>query len=125
LRVLRDGARTTAVYEAALARIRELQGSLKTSLGKRAAETRLGSHGIDAWEIHGVGLDDAEGMPDVLKTGMTVAYELMFAVDDQGFYLEDMIVLEPDSYRLLTPGLPYTAAEIEVAMRTRPAQQIR
>jgi hypothetical protein len=47
---------------------------------------------------------------------MTVAYELMFAVGDQGFYLEDMILIERDGHRLLTPGLPYTAAEIERVM---------
>ena len=50
---------------------------------------------------------------------MTVAYELMFAVDGDGFYLEDMILIEPNGYRLLTPGLPYTAAEIEAAIGRR------
>ena len=116
LTALKDGAKTTVVYQAALAKVRAAAPSLKTAEGKKAAEILLGPNGTDAWEIHGVGLDDAEGMPAVLKAGMTVAYELMFMVDGDGFYLEDMIVIEPNGYRLLTPGLPYTAAEIEATM---------
>lgn len=117
LTVLKDGARTTEVYQAALNRIRALAPGLKTAEGKRAAEFLLGPNGTDAWEIHGVGLDDAEGLPAVLRTGMTVAYEIMYAVDGDGFYLEDMILIEPNGYKVLTPGLPYTATEVEMAMR--------
>ena len=53
-------------------------------------ETLLGPNGTEAWQLHGVGLDDAEGLPEVLHAGMAVAYELMFTVDRDGFYLEDM-----------------------------------
>ena len=113
--VLKNGAKTVDVYQAALDRIRALAHGLTTPMGKRAAEILLGPTGTQAWEIHGVGLDDAEGLPETLRAGMTVAYELMFAVDGDGFYLEDMILIEPNGYRLLTPGLPYTAAEIEAA----------
>ncbi len=120
LTVFKGGATITDIYQAALAKIRMVAPSLKTAEGKRAAEILLGPNGTDAWEVHGVGLDDAEGMPAVLKAGMTVAYELMFAVNGDGFYLEDMILIEPNGYRLLTPGLPYTASEIEAVMRTAP-----
>ncbi len=116
---LKDGGKTSDVYRLNLDRIRELAPKLTTALGRRTAEVLLGPGGTGAWEIHGVGLDDAEGMPEDLKAGMTVAYELMFMVDGVGFYLEDMILIEPNGYRLLTPGLPYTAAEIEAAMRSR------
>ena len=116
---IRDGVTARSVYDAALAAIRERQPSLKTAIGRRAAETLLGPHGLDAWELHGVGLDDAEGLPDTLKAGMTVAYELMFAVDGDGFYLEDMVLVEAGGPRVLTSGLPYTATEIEVAMRAK------
>ena len=116
---LKDGGKTSDVFRLNLDRIRELAPKLTTTLGRRTAEILLGPGGTVAWQIHGVGLDDAEGMPEVLKAGMTVAYELMFMVDGFGFYLEDMILIEPNGYRLLTPGLPYTAAEIEAAMRGR------
>jgi hypothetical protein len=77
------------------------------------------SAGTEAWELHGVGLDDAEGLPEVLRAGMVVAYELMFTVDGDGFYLEDMIAVKDDGYEILTSGLPYTAREIETAMASR------
>jgi hypothetical protein len=60
----------------------------------------------------------------VLRAGRAVAYELMFTVDGDGFYLEDMIVVTSSGYYVVTPGLPYTADEIETAMSrggTRPA----
>jgi Xaa-Pro aminopeptidase len=117
LALLRDGVRARAVYDEALAEIRRRSSSLSTPQGKHAAEILLGSRGTDAWELHGVGLDDAEGLPDVLRTGMTVAYELMFTVDGDGFYLEDMIAIENDGCEILTPNLPYTAREIEAAMK--------
>jgi Xaa-Pro aminopeptidase len=49
---------------------------------------------------------------------MAVAYELMFTVDRDGFYLEDMILVKKDGHEVLTPGLPYTAREIEAVMST-------
>jgi Xaa-Pro aminopeptidase len=119
LAAFKDGARTPDIYRVMLDRVRARAPSLETALGKQAAAILLGPGGTDPWEIHGVGLDDAEGQPEVLRAGMTVAYELMFAVDGQGFYLEDMVLVTKDGYRLLTPGLPYTASEIEAVMSRR------
>ena len=44
---------------------------------------------------------------------MVVAFEPMLAVEGQGFYLEDMILVTTTGYEILTPGLPYTAMEVE------------
>jgi Xaa-Pro aminopeptidase len=118
LSTIKDRVSPKTVYDAALAEVRRLAPSLTTPEGRHAAETLLGPRGTEAWQLHGVGLDDAEGLPDVLQAGMTVAYELMFAVDGDGFYLEDMIVVKSGGYEVLTPGLPYTAFEIEAAMAT-------
>ena len=122
---LRDGVRARAVYDEALAEIRRRSSSLTTAQGRRAAEVLLGPKGTDAWQLHGVGLDDAEGLPETLHAGMTVAYELMFTVDGDGFYLEDMIAIKNDSYEVLTAGLPYTAREIETSMANRRAVRAR
>ena len=116
---IKDGASARTVYEAALADVRRLAPSLNTPQGKRAAEVLLGPKGTEPWELHGVGLDDAEGLPEVLRTGMVVAYELMFTSDGDGFYLEDMIAVTRDGYEVLTSGLPYTAREIEEVMKAR------
>ena len=119
LPLIRNGAGTKDVYAAALAEVRSREPALTTAEGKHAAEILLSATGTDPWEIHGVGLDDAEGQPDVLRTGMVVAYELMFVVDGDGFYLEDMIAVGANGPDVLTPGLPYTASEIERAMVAR------
>jgi Xaa-Pro aminopeptidase len=118
LSTIKDRVSPKTVYDAALAEVRRLAPSLTTPEGRHAAETLLGPRGTEAWQLHGVGLDDAEGLPEVLQAGMTVAYELMFTVDGDGFYLEDMIVVKSGGYEVLTPGLPYTALEIEEAMST-------
>jgi Xaa-Pro aminopeptidase len=125
LTALKDGVRARTVYDAALGEIRRLAASQKTAEGKRAAEVLLGPKGTEAWELHGVGLDDAEGLPEVMRAGMVVAYELMFTVDGDGFYLEDMILVKSDGYEVLTPRLPYTAREIEAAMATQAPQRVK
>jgi Xaa-Pro aminopeptidase len=119
LDAIRDGATAKQVYERALAEIRRQASSLETAQGRHAADVLLSPNGTEPWELHGVGLDDAEGLPDVLRAGMVVAYELMFVADGDGFYLEDMIAVKKDGYEIITSGLPYTAREIEAAMASR------
>lgn len=122
LTTIKDGVTPGAVFDRALAEVRRLAPTLTTPQGKRAAEAILGPKGAEPWQLHGVGLDDAEGLPDVLHTGMVVAYELMFIADGDGFYLEDMIAVKKDGYEMITPGLPYTSREIETAMAKRSSQ---
>jgi Xaa-Pro aminopeptidase len=116
LATIKDRVSPKVVFDAALAEVRRLAPALTTLEGRHAAETLLGPQGTEAWQLHGVGLDDAEGLPEVLRAGMAVAYELMFTVDGDGFYLEDMILVKSGGYEVLTHGLPYTAHEIEMAM---------
>ncbi len=120
LPLIKDGAATVDVFAAAVAEVRRRLPALTTPQGKRAAAVLLASDGTSPWEIRGVGLDDAEGQPEVLRAGMVVAYELMFVVDGDGFYLEDMIAVGRVDSEILTPGLPYSAREIEAAMRPTP-----
>jgi Xaa-Pro aminopeptidase len=119
LSAIKDHASPKAVFGAALSEVRRQSSSLTTPQGKHAADILLGPQGTEAWQLHGVGLDDAEGLPEVLRAGMAVAYELMFTVDGDGFYLEDMILVTGSGYEVMTPGLPYTAAEIEASMSKR------
>ncbi len=116
--LVRDGARVSDIFTAVRATIRARQSSLVTPLGQAAAMEILSPRGIEAWQFHGVGLDDSVG-PAVLRAGMVVAYEIMFAVGGEHFYLEDMLLVEGSGYRNLTPGLPYTAGEMERVMRER------
>ena len=69
------------------------------------------------WQIHHVGLESAEGRADTFRAGQVVALEPMMSVDGVGFYLEDMLLVTAAGTELLTAGLPYSADEIERAMR--------
>jgi Xaa-Pro aminopeptidase len=117
LAVIRDGARRDDVFAASLAEVRRRQGALATPLGKKAAAVLLGEKGLAFWGIHGVGLEGAEGSPETLRAGMIVAFEPIFSVDGQGFYLEDMVLITAAGHEILTPGLPYSATEVERAVR--------
>jgi Xaa-Pro aminopeptidase len=119
LALFRDGVRRDDIFAASLAEVRRLRPSLATPLGRKAADVLLGPDGLKWWGIHGVGLEGAEGAPDTLRAGMVVAFEPIFVVDGQGFYLEDMILVTRDGHEVLTPGLPYTADEVERAVRTK------
>ena len=116
LGLFREGARRDDVFAASLAEVRRRQSALTTPLGKKAAGVLLGEDGLKWWGIHGVGLEDAEGAPEILRAGMVVAFEPIFSVDGQGFYLEDMILVTKDGHEILTPGLPYSASEVERAV---------
>jgi Xaa-Pro aminopeptidase len=107
------------VTRASVAEVERRKASLHTPLGRAAAETITRADGIPFWQIHGIGLDEAEPLPDTLRAGMVFDYEPIFSVAGQGFYMEDMILVTRGGYEILTKNLPYSAAEIERAMRQR------
>ncbi len=117
LAAIRDGVTRTQVFAASLKEVERLQPSLKTPLARRAADKLLSPSGTEHWSFHGVGIEAAEGSPATLRSGMVLAFEPIFSVDGQGFYLEDLVLVTDSGHELLTPGLPYTADEIERAIR--------
>ena len=119
LAAIRDGVARDAVFAASLDEVRRRRPALATPLGKKAAEVLLAPEGLQFWGIHGVGLEAGEGAPETLAAGMVVAFEPIFSVDGQGFYLEDMVLVTKTGHEILTPGLPYSAGEIEKAVRPR------
>jgi Xaa-Pro aminopeptidase len=52
-----------------------------------------------------------------LRLGTTINFEPIASIDGQGFFLEDMYLITRDGAELLTPGVPYSAEDIESAMR--------
>lgn len=113
---IRDGVPVDTIVQAALRRVAELAGSMETDLGKQAVAHLLSPDGGRYFFVHSQGLASSEGSFDILRRGMVVCWEPIFAVDGQGFYLEDMLLVTETGYELLTPNLPYTAAEIEAFM---------
>ncbi len=116
LRAFHDGVRKTDVYAAWRQEVERQRENVKTDLGKRAVEAMLIKDGTPFWQIHAVGLDTTD-TPQVLRAGMTVAFEPMVTVDGVGYYLEDMILITTNGHEVLTDNLPYSADEIERAMR--------
>lgn len=116
LAVIRDGVSVQQVFESAIAGIKDASPRLKTELGRRAYQHLISPEGTAQFILHKQGLGGAEGSFSVLKAGMVIAWEPMFAIDGQGYYLEDMLVVRKDGYEMLTPGAPYTSGEIEAVM---------
>ena len=94
------------------------RSTLRTAFGRRTAEVALSPAAAQSWQIHGVGIASAEGTINTLRTGQVFAFEPILTVDGVGLYLEDMILVTPTGAEVLTRGLPYTATEIERAMRS-------
>lgn len=113
LAAIRDGALTADVIAASLREVERLKDTMKTPLGRKAVAVLLSRDGAEYWQAHGVGLEAAETSPVVLRSGMIVAFEPIFTVEGQGFYLEDMILVTRDGHEILSTGLPYSADEIE------------
>ncbi len=119
LATLRDGAETEGLLRASMGEARRRRPAMRTPLGRHAADLLTQRDSLPFWQWHGVGLDFAEPLPRVLRAGMVLDYEPIFVVDGQGFYMEDMILVTPGGYEILTKGVPSTAAEIEQAMHRR------
>jgi Xaa-Pro aminopeptidase len=105
------------VMARARAEVESAQATLKSDYARRAAALILAKPLPAAWHIHGVGLDGGETGTDTLEAGSVIAFEPMFSVDADAYYMEDMILITESGHEVLTTGLPYTASEIEAAMR--------
>ena len=117
LAVMREGTTHEEIAKACRVEVEKRKPELKTSLGREAAAIMSQVERIDIWHLHGCGLEPGEGRPQVLKAGMVLAFEPMFSVREQAFYLEDMILITRDGHEILTHGLPYTAEEMEAVMK--------
>ncbi len=116
LAVMREGATDEMVAQAGRAAAKQAQAQMTTTLGKQAAALLQREDNAEIWHLHGSGLEPGEGPPQIFKAGMVLEFEPMFAIGDQAFYLEDMLLITPTGVEVLTHGLPYTAEEIETAM---------
>ncbi len=116
LAVIKDGVTRDEVFSAWQAVPQNHIETATTPLAQALIARMLRKDATQYWEIHGVGLVET-APPAVLRAGMTFAFEPIITADEQGFYLEDTILITKEGYENLTPGLPYTADEIETAMK--------
>ncbi|MCZ6916042.1 MAG: aminopeptidase P N-terminal domain-containing protein [Gemmatimonadetes bacterium] len=115
---MRAGVTRTQVQRASTAGIRALQPGLETTAGLEAAAFLLSGRGREIWSIHGVGVESGEEALNTLEAGSVIAFEPMLQIGAHAYYLEDMILVTATGHEVLSAGLPYTAEEIEGAMRS-------
>jgi Xaa-Pro aminopeptidase len=112
---LRAGITVDQLFEIWSAELTRQRATARSPLAQRAIEQWSKRINVPFWQAHTVHL--LALLPSGLRTGMTIAFEPIASIEGQGYYLEDMFLIEPNGARLLTPGAPYSAEDIERAMR--------
>jgi Xaa-Pro aminopeptidase len=113
---LHAGVTADQVYEAWRGELLRHRGAAKSGLALHAIDSWSKRENVPFWQIHATNLVAARP-PSVLPAGMTVNFEPIASADGQGFFLEDMYLITKDGAELLTPGVPYSAEEIEAEMK--------
>jgi Xaa-Pro aminopeptidase len=113
---LHEGVKVNDVYDAWSKELVSHRDTVKSTLAQHAIDSWSKRENVPFWQIHASNLV-ASWPPEPLPAGMTINFEPIASVDGQGFFLEDMYIIRKDGAELLTPGVPYTADEIEAAMR--------
>ena len=116
---LRSGNTEERVFDAWKAELLRHRASVKSLLAKQAIETWSDRKNVPYWQIHTSNLDTGS-IDGGLRVGMVVDFEPIVSIGGQGYYLEDMFLIAEAGPELLTPGVPYTAEEIEAAMKHDP-----
>jgi Xaa-Pro aminopeptidase len=114
--ILREGVTIDQVFDAWRKELLSHRASAKTVLAQHAIDAWSDRKNIPFWQVHTTNLVAA--LPtEPLRAGTTINFEPIAAVDGQGFFLEDMYVITNNGAELLTPKVPYSAEDIEAAMR--------
>jgi Xaa-Pro aminopeptidase len=117
LGAMKGGVTLETVMERARSEVEHAQGTLQTEYARRAAAHLIRAPLRETWHVHGVGLDGGETGTDTLEVGSVIAFEPMFSLDADAYYMEDMILVTETGHEILTKGLPETAVEIEAVMQ--------
>ena len=96
---IRAGVTIAHVLAASRDEIERLRSSLGTPLGRQAAEVLLGKDGMGQWSIHSVGIDSGETPLPTLAAGAVIAFEPIFSVGKDAYYLEDHDTRDRDRLR--------------------------
>jgi len=116
VKALRDGVTPDQVFDAWRSELVARRPAAKSALAKEAIDSWSKKENDRYWQLHTMNLD-AGRVPGNLRAGMTIDFEPIVSVGGQGYYLEDMFLITAQGAENLTPGVPYTAEEIETAMR--------
>jgi Xaa-Pro aminopeptidase len=113
---IRDGVTVDQIFDAWRTELLRQRASAKSSMAQRAIDFWSDRKNVRYWQVHTTNL--LPGLPvGPLRAGTTINFEPIASIDGQGFFLEDMYLVTKSGTELLTPGVPYSADEIEAAMR--------
>lgn len=112
---LRDGVTVDSVFDAWRRELVSHGASAKTLLTQHAIDYWSDRKNVPYWQVHTTNLVAAYPIGP-LRERTTINFEPIASVDGQGFFLEDMYLMTKDGAELLTPGVPYSAEDIEAAM---------
>ena len=115
-RLLKSGVTVDQVFDAWRSELLRHRASARTSLAQHAIDAWSTRERVPFWQVHTTNLR-AGFAYSPLRAGTTINFEPIASVDGQAFFLEDMYLITPSGSELLTPGVPYSAADIENAMR--------
>jgi Xaa-Pro aminopeptidase len=115
-KTLRAGIAVDEVFATWRAELLRHRQTAKTPLAKEAINEWSERQRVPYWQFHTMNLTD-RAIRDSLPLGATVAFEPIATIGDYGLYLEDLFLITKTGAELLTPGVPYTAEQIEAAMR--------
>jgi Xaa-Pro aminopeptidase len=115
---LREGATENQVYEAWKNEFLRHRETTKTPLAGEAIQTWTERKNVPYWQMHTMNLD-AGFVEGALRAGTVIDLEPIASIGGQGYYLEDMFLITKHGAEVLTPGVPYTAEEIEAAMAAK------
>ncbi|MGA3202620.1 MAG: aminopeptidase P N-terminal domain-containing protein [Bryobacteraceae bacterium] len=116
VRSLREGATANQVFEAWRAELIRHRESASSTLAKQAVDEWSKREKVPFWQIHTMNLTEGS-VPGPMRAGTTIAFEPIASIGAQGYYLEDLFLITKEGAELLTRGVPYSAEEIEAAMR--------
>lgn len=114
-KALREGVTVDQVFAAWHEELVRHRATAKSALARHAINLWSDRKNVPFWQVHTTNLVEARPSGQ-LKAGTTINFEPIASVDGQGFFLEDMYLVTKDGAEILTPGVPYSAEEIEATM---------
>ncbi len=113
---LRGGVSVDQVFDAWRTELLRHRTTAKTLLAQHAIDLWSDRKNVPYWQVHATNLMAARPIGP-LREGTTINFEPIATVDGQGFFLENMYLITRDGADLLTPGVRYSAQDVEAAMR--------
>jgi Xaa-Pro aminopeptidase len=86
LTAIHDGARRDDVFEAMIRDADRRKSTVPSAPARKAAAAIIDRQGASlSWLLHSMGLECCEGEPEILRAGMTVAFEPSIIVEGQSY----------------------------------------